>query len=87
MEVNQSKSINYITKPSQGCPAGYGFINKEDKVERKEKQQEDKDTTQDGVNVLADAGGISYGDYLQLNKILTAQVPQSKIHGLCILIF
>jgi len=33
------------------------------------------------VNVLADAGGISYGDYLQLDKILSAQVPQSRVHG------
>jgi len=33
------------------------------------------------VNVLADAGGISYGDYLQLDKLLHAQQPQSKVHG------
>jgi len=39
------------------------------------------DQTQAGVNVLADAGGISYGDYLQLDKILSAQEPQSRIYG------
>ena len=40
-------------------------------------EQED----QEGVNVLADAGGVSYGDYLQLDKLLSAQEPQSRIHG------
>ena len=39
------------------------------------------DETQEGVNVLADAGGISYGVYLQLDKVLSAQEPQSRIHG------
>lgn len=64
---------NFITKPAQGCPAGYGYV--------QEGKDEVKDATQEGVNVLADAGGISYGDYLQLDKILTAQVPQSRLHG------
>jgi len=39
------------------------------------------DSDQDGVNVLSDIGGISYGDYLQLDKILDAQKPQSEVHG------
>lgn len=39
------------------------------------------DPTQEGVNVLADAGGISYGEYLQLDKILDAQEPQSRLHS------
>jgi hypothetical protein len=39
------------------------------------------DPTQEGVNMLADAGGIGYGEYLQLDKILDAQEPQSRIHG------
>jgi len=26
-------------------------------------------------------GGISYGDYLELDKVLNAQTPQSKVHG------
>ena len=37
---------------------------------------------QRGENVLQlCAGGISYGDYLQLDKLLTAQTPQSAVHG------
>ena len=39
------------------------------------------DGEQDGVNMLSDAGGISYGDYLQLDKILDAQVLQSDVGG------
>ena len=39
------------------------------------------DGEQDGVNMLSDAGGISYGDYLQLDKILDAQVLQSDLDG------
>jgi len=60
-----------IISPSVGCPAGYGSV----------QDGEKEDPTQAGVNVLADAGGISYGDYLQLDKILSAQVPQSRVHG------
>jgi len=62
---------NPIISPSVGCPAGYGSV----------QDGEQEDPTQAGVNVLADAGGISYGDYLQLDKILSAQVPQSRVHG------
>lgn len=37
---------------------------------------------QDGVNMAVDAGaGITYGKYLQLDKILTAQTLCSEIHG------
>jgi len=68
-----SKSSSLFTQSSQGCPAGYGFVQSSDK--------QTSDQTQAGVNVLADAGGISYGDYLQLDKILSAQEPQSKIYG------
>ena len=39
------------------------------------------DGEQDGVNMLSDAGGISYGNYLQLDKILNAQVLQSDVGG------
>jgi len=63
-----SKTSPLFTQSPQGCPAGYGFV-------------QGGDQTQAGVNVLADAGGISYGDYLQLDKILSAQEPQSKIYG------
>ena len=62
-----------IISPSVGCPAGYGSV--------QDGEGEAADPTQAGVNVLADAGGISYGDYLQLDKILSAQVPQSRVHG------
>ena len=64
---------NPILTPSTGCPAGYGFI--------PEGEKPGPDATQEGVNVLADAGGISYGAYLQLDKILSAQQPQSRVHG------
>ena len=64
---------NPILAPSMGCPAGYGFI--------PEGENPGPDAMQDGVNVLADAGGISYGEYLQLDKILSAQEPQSRVHG------
>ena len=64
---------NPILNPSTACPAGYGFI--------PEGEKPGPDATQEGVNVLADAGGISYGDYLRLDKILSAQEPQSRVHG------
>uniref|UniRef100_A0A3P9AWL0 tryptophan 2,3-dioxygenase n=1 Tax=Maylandia zebra TaxID=106582 RepID=A0A3P9AWL0_9CICH len=52
-----------------GCPL---FKNKPPKTE------EDEDDSQAGVN-KASRGGIIYGDYLQLDKILTAQVLQSEL--------
>lgn len=42
------------------------------------------DSDQDGVNMLADGGpaaGVSYGEYLQLDKILGAQELQSETKG------
>ena len=39
------------------------------------------DGEQDGVNMLSDAGGLSYGQYLQLDKILDAQKLQSDVDG------
>uniref|UniRef100_A0A669B0K7 tryptophan 2,3-dioxygenase n=1 Tax=Oreochromis niloticus TaxID=8128 RepID=A0A669B0K7_ORENI len=42
------------------------------------KTEEDEDDSQAGVN-KASRGGIIYGDYLQLDKILTAQVLQSEL--------
>jgi len=62
-----------VVNQYQGCPAGYSS--------QKEKDTTENDETQAGVNVLADAGGISYGDYLQLDKILSAQQPQSTLYG------
>jgi len=74
--MSANKNLSFIS-PSEGCPAGYG---RKQTVESVSKEK-GVDSVQDGVNVLADAGGISYGDYLQLDKLLDAQVPQSKIHG------
>lgn len=65
-----------MLKQSQGCPAGYGAKRTDGFY-----LGEDETETQGGVNVLADAGGISYGDYLQLDKVLSAQQPQSRVHG------
>ena len=39
------------------------------------------DGEQDGVNMLSDAGGLSYGQYLKLDKILDAQTLQSDLDG------
>ncbi len=37
--------------------------------------------SQAGTNQLADVGGFSYGAYLQLDKILSAQELQSELAG------
>ncbi|TNM98902.1 tryptophan 2,3-dioxygenase A [Takifugu flavidus] len=42
--------------------------------------EEDEDAAQAGVN-KASKGGIIYGDYLQLEKVLSSQVLQSEIKG------
>jgi len=79
IEVNNmsaNKNLTFISQ-SEGCPAGYG----RKQTLESESKEKGGDSVQDGVNVLADAGGISYGDYLQLEKLLDAQVPQSKVHG------
>jgi len=39
------------------------------------------DPTQEGVNLLSDAGGVGYGEYLQLDKILNAQEPFTRLHS------
>ncbi|KAL2089215.1 hypothetical protein ACEWY4_016114 [Coilia grayii] len=45
-----------------------------------QKDEEERDDSQDGTN-KASKGGIIYGDYLQLDKIVTAQVLQSELKG------
>jgi len=83
-EGSKSTSLrNGILNDSGGCPAGYsskprlgpsvseGGLGAPPTV----------DPTQEGVNMLADAGGIGYGEYLQLDKILDAQEPQSRLHS------
>ncbi|XP_061747869.1 tryptophan 2,3-dioxygenase A [Nerophis ophidion] len=44
------------------------------------KPEEEEDASQVGIN-RASKGGIIYGEYLQLDKILTAQVLQSELKG------
>ena len=39
------------------------------------------DDEQDGINMMEAVGSISYGNYLQLDKILNAQVLQSDLDG------
>ena len=79
------RSASALLSPAPGCPAGYGAVLVEaDKQARSGEgggKEENGGGEQDGVNVLADAGGISYGCYLQLDKLLSAQQPQSGIHG------
>jgi len=70
-----------IISESVGCPAGYRRQSIAETNGNGRHHEEDAAAVQDGVNVLADAGGISYGDYLQLDKLLTAQTPQSAVHG------
>jgi len=72
-----AKHNHSFIKPSTGCPAGYGSHG----GNSKEDDSNGADESQDGVNVLADSGGISYGDYLHLDKVLSAQHPQSRIQG------
>merc|ERR1712025_207038 len=76
MSANKNLSKSFISQ-SEGCPAGYG----RKQTLESESKEKGGDSVQDGVNVLADAGGISYGDYLELDKVLNAQTPQSKVHG------
>ena len=54
---------------------------KDDQITNKLEKCKIGDGEQDGVNMLSDAGGISYGRYLQLDKILNAQVLQSDVDG------
>lgn len=65
--------------PSTGCPAGYGRVNSL----RTESLSDDveKLDIQDGVNLMVEQNGLSYNDYLQLDKVLDAQALQSDAHG------
>ena len=74
-----------LLSQSQGCPAGYRAAEAGDEV------QDGVNVLADaGIEIsfsvtiseyLLPAGGISYGDYLQLDKLLHAQEPQSKVQG------
>ncbi|KAG5270524.1 hypothetical protein AALO_G00193650 [Alosa alosa] len=62
-----------------GCP----YFQKRDVLFQSRQQQKDegeRDDSQDGTN-KASKGGIIYGDYLQLDKIVTAQTLQSELKG------
>jgi len=82
--MESEKKFSLINQ-SRGCPAGYGpqpaHLEPPTSQSQKTAIKEKEKGGQEGVNVLADAGGISYGDYLQLDKILQAQEPQSSLHG------
>ncbi|TRY73180.1 hypothetical protein TCAL_08175 [Tigriopus californicus] len=78
-----------LSNGSTGCPAGYGqspstHHSALDKIRASRSRTTSvnpTDVEQDGVNMLADAGGLSYTNYLQLDKILDAQELQSEIMG------
>ncbi|KAJ8399261.1 hypothetical protein AAFF_G00412990 [Aldrovandia affinis] len=60
-----------------GCP----FLGqKREFFKNKVLLNEDEDESQKGVN-KASKGGIVYGEYLQLDKVVTAQVLQSELKG------
>ena len=54
---------------------------KDDAVEKKTETSAATTDDQSGTNLLADAGGVSYAKYLQLDKILNAQELQSELAG------
>ncbi|KAI1883676.1 hypothetical protein AGOR_G00234010 [Albula goreensis] len=60
-----------------GCPY---FEKKHLLFQNKLHLKEEEDDSQTGVN-KASKGGIIYGDYLQLDKVITAQVLQSELGG------
>ncbi|RVE67689.1 hypothetical protein OJAV_G00105590 [Oryzias javanicus] len=60
-----------------GCPY---FEKRHLLFKNKPPADEDEDASQAGVN-NASKGGIIYGDYLQLDKVITAQVLQSEVKG------
>jgi len=82
-EGRKSMSMkNGILNDSGGCPAGYSRPRLGPSIsEGGLGAPPTVDPTQEGVNMLADAGGIGYGEYLQLDKILDAQEPQSRLHS------
>ncbi|XP_061102363.1 tryptophan 2,3-dioxygenase B-like [Conger conger] len=60
-----------------GCP----FLGQKHKLfKNKLLLKEDEDDSQEGTN-KASKGGLIYGDYLQLDKVMSAQVLQSELKG------
>ncbi|XP_036425183.1 tryptophan 2,3-dioxygenase A [Colossoma macropomum] len=60
-----------------GCPY---FQRKHLLASKKQVKEDDVDAAQSGVN-KASKGGIIYGDYLQLDKIVSSQLLQSELKG------
>jgi len=65
-----------LINPSTGCPAGYRRASARESFS----EESDQLTSQDGVNLMVETGGKSYGEYLCLDKILTAQSCCSDVH-------
>jgi tryptophan 2,3-dioxygenase len=59
------------------CPMGYGVHFQAGH----EIDVEDSDPAQAGINKTKGGKGVSYHDYLQLNKLLTAQTLRSEVMG------
>ncbi|XP_012678908.1 tryptophan 2,3-dioxygenase B [Clupea harengus] len=59
-----------------GCP----FLAKKHQLFTSKHLTDEDDDAQKGIN-RASKGGIVYGDYLELNKVLDAQVLQSELKG------
>ncbi|XP_048827040.1 tryptophan 2,3-dioxygenase A isoform X2 [Brienomyrus brachyistius] len=59
-----------------GCP----YFGGKHISSQKSNLKEEDDESQKGVN-KASKGGVVYGDYLQLNKIMSAQILQSELGG------
>jgi len=55
-----------LLSTSTGCPAGYSSRPGPSIPENGLGAPATADPTQEGVNMLADAGGIGYGEYLQV---------------------
>eukprot|EP00076_Gallus_gallus_P020227 XP_015140830.1 tryptophan 2,3-dioxygenase isoform X2 [Gallus gallus] len=74
----EHSSVNLDPGTMSGCPfMGNKYLYKFSKLSLKD---EKGDKSQEGIN-KASKGGLIYGDYLQLNKILNAQELQSEKKG------
>lgn len=73
---------NSIINPTTGCPAGYRRTNSTRLDSFSEDMEKlDLNSHQDGINLMVEQKGLSYADYLHLDKVLTAQFCQSDAHG------
>ena len=79
--INKEEEINGGKKEEEKPDENKSVNGNTDQINQRLRKCTIGDGEQDGVNMLSDAGGISYGDYLQLDKILNAQVLQSDVDG------